>query len=363
MAHKTKDGTWRVRTRVRGRRVSKNFPTKAAAERYEASLLLGKHEPQVPIRCKMTFAELADRWLEDYCKVEKAETQHREDKSLIEGYLKPAFGGERIDRLTKAHLNHLKVELAKGERKIRRKLKPKSINHVIGLAKKIMATAADQFELIAASPFAGVSPLKVAEQPFDYWTPEERDHFLRHARHLDLEFTRAVQVACFTGLRLGEIAGLTRSSLDFERRLIFVGRSYNYKLGKALPRTKSGRVEHIPMNEKALQALRGAMMLAPDAPVFDLDTLNHAVDRFHSLCKRTGARAIRFHDLRHTFASCLAMQGVDLYAIQRLMRHSTIQMTQRYAHLSPGHLRSESEKISGPDLSPTGRNDRQAIDF
>lgn len=354
MAHRTKDGTWRVRTRIGRRRVSKNFPTKAMADKYEASILMGSYEPALKPKAKVTFANLADRWYDDYCKVEKAETQHREDKSVIEGYLKPAFGDQRIDKLTKSHLNQLKVDLSKGLGRRKKPLRPKTINLVLSTAKTIMAAAAGEFELLSANPFAAVKPMRIIEQPFDYWLPEERDRFLRFARQKDPEFTRAVQVACFTGLRLGEIAGLTRGSLDFERRTIFVGETFNYKLGKAAKRTKSGRVEHIPMNERAFEALKEAQLLAPTKAVFDRALLSRAVDRLAALCKETGTRRIRFHDLRHTFASCLAMQGVSIGAIRRLMRHATSQMTDRYAHLSPDYLKDEAEKICGPDLAPIG---------
>ena len=53
----------------------------------------------------------------------------------------------------------------------------------------------------------------------------------------------------------------------------------------------------------------------------------------------------RFHDLRHSFASKLVLAQVDLYTVKELMGHSTIQMTERYAHLAPEHKASAVEKI------------------
>jgi integrase len=296
--------------------------------------------------------------LAEYCKLEKAESQHREDKSVIDLYLNPAFGSVRLSDLSKKDLQDLKVKLStSSDGRNKRPLKPKSVNNILGLAKKILATAVD-WELIPVNPFQSVKRLKLGEQAVDYWMPEERDRFLRFARQLDPEFTRVVQLAVFSGLRRGEIAGLTRGDLDFERRLILVSRGYNFKLKKGTGRTKGGRAEHIPMNDRAAEALRPAALKRPTDRVFDADELRQAVRKLRALCDATGTRQIRFHDLRHTFASTLAMEGVDPYALQRLMRHASFKMTLRYLHLAPGYLREATDRLcppakeSGPDLAP-----------
>ena len=59
---------------------------------------------------------------------------------------------------------------------------------------------------------------------------------------------------------------------------------------------------------------------------------------FKSACNRAGIENFRIHDLRHTFASWLVMEGVPLFEVSKLLRHASIQMTERYAHLAPDHL-------------------------
>ncbi len=60
---------------------------------------------------------------------------------------------------------------------------------------------------------------------------------------------------------------------------------------------------------------------------------------FRRACESVGVTNVRFHDLRHTFASALVQKGVDLYRVQRLLGHRDGRMTQRYAHLAPENLR------------------------
>lgn len=64
------------------------------------------------------------------------------------------------------------------------------------------------------------------------------------------------------------------------------------------------------------------------------------------LCRAEVKRKIRFHDLRHTFASQYMMKGGSIYTLQKLLGHSSIQMTEIYAHLSKDHLRDAIEVMS-----------------
>jgi len=82
-----------------------------------------------------------------------------------------------------------------------------------------------------------------------------------------------------------------------------------------------------------------------------------------TVLERAGIRNFRWHDMRHCFGSYLAMAGVDLFGIQRLMGHSNITMTMRYAHLAPRYLEESIGKLEGfvtPALLPAAGRSAEA---
>ena len=84
---------------------------------------------------------------------------------------------------------------------------------------------------------------------------------------------------------------------------------------------------------------------------------------FHTACKKAGINDFRFHDLRHTAASWMVMEGVSLYAVKEILGHSDIKTTQRYAHLSPGYLENEIGKLDNYLLSENDSiNDSSALE-
>lgn len=151
-------------------------------------------------------------------------------------------------------------------------------------------------------------------------------------------------------MRRGELAGLKWDRVNFQRRQIEITRSASrYGLRD---RTKSGRKRVIPMNDVVYAVLWPLWQLQKSEFVFCKDDgspldAHHIYRDFRIAQGRAGfSTRIRFHDLRHTFASHFMMNGGNIYDLQKILGHTTIKMTERYAHLSPAHLESAIQIIS-----------------
>lgn len=134
-----------------------------------------------------------------------------------------------------------------------------------------------------------------------------------------------IVVALNTGMRRGEILNLKWNQIDFEKELIKV------------ENTKSGKKRHIHINSE-LASLLLRLKSEEDSGEFvfvNPDTGKPFLDlkrAFKGACKKAAIEDLRFHDLRHTFASRLVENGVDLITVKDLLGHSTVKMTERYTH-------------------------------
>jgi integrase len=149
-----------------------------------------------------------------------------------------------------------------------------------------------------------------------------------------------IMVAIHSGMRKGELLSLTWGDVDFDQRLVRV-RAEN---------SKTHRQRYIPMNDTLYATLKS---LAPENDRWGASLLvfghldadprwsgqrKSVRTAFETACTRGGIVDLRFHDLRHTFASRLVQAGVALNRVAELLGHSTLQVTMRYAHLAPQNL-------------------------
>jgi len=177
--------------------------------------------------------------------------------------------------------------------------------------------------------------VKVTDTGWDFFSREEATKLVAITRDAD---ERALLLfALDTGARAGEQLAVEWGDIDWHNNLVVFRRS---STRGEVGLTKSGRERKVPMTARLGEALRQAKHLwgklvfcCVDGKPFTLWQLH---ERLWGACRRAGLREVRWHDLRHTFASQLVSAGVPLRQVQDWLGHSTITMTMRYSHLVPG---------------------------
>ena len=194
-----------------------------------------------------------------------------------------------------------------------------------------------------------VAKLELAEPPgrVRWLTPEQAEALLDIARQNQraAHLGDFIQLALHTGMRKGEMLHLEWSRVDFRQNLIY------------LDTQKNGQRGSVPLNQVARQALlnraRFQAEQCPAAPHVFCDRrgqrLANVQRSFVSACAAAGIADFHIHDLRHTTAAWLVQAGVPLLDVANLLRHASIVMTQRYAHLAPTSARNAVAKLEAGD--------------
>jgi len=250
-------------------------------------------------------------------------------------HLKPALGHLRLNQIKGEVVDRLFADLRKPRplgKKGSRVLSPKSIKNIRATLRRVLASAVE-WEFIDKVP--ALPKVKVPERGWDHFTTAESEKLMAAAR--DDEERALLMFALRTGARAGEQLALRWGDIDWHTGEIVFRRS---STGGEVGPTKSGRERRVPMTEGLGRALRKVKHLRGDLVFCRLDgkplTIWQLHERLWGACRRAGLRKIRWHDLRHSFASQLVTVGVPIRRVQDWLGHSTIAMTMRYAHLAPG---------------------------
>lgn len=206
--------------------------------------------------------------------------------------------------------------------------KPATVNRLLATIKHMFTKAAD-WNMVEENVLKGIRKVKLLQENnrrLRYLSEEECDRLLNSC---DNHLRPIVLTALHTGMRKAEILGLRWDQVDLNHGYIL------------LDITKNGERRELPINE-ILREMFQNQMRRLDVPFvfYDPSTGQAYLDvkrSFSSACGRAGVKDFHFHDLRHTFASHMAMAGIDLTTIKELLGHKTLSMTLRYAHLAPSH--------------------------
>jgi len=325
---------WMVDVQVVGkdgrlRRVRKIAPmqTRRAAEKLEhqtrAELMLADYRAATTLPEAPRFAAFAEQFVSTYAVTNNKHAEVISKRKILRVHLVPAFGDLRLDQVGLAE-----IEEYKGG-KLTTGLAKKTINNHLTVLRKLLSTAVEWRLLSVVPP---IKWLKAPAGEFDFLTFEEADRLIAGAED---EWRAMIIVALRIGLRHGELIGLRWLDVDLDAGRLVVRQAVSEGV---IGTPKNGRTREVPLCKQALDALRDRPRIGPY--VFcspDGSMLTHAQTRWplKRALKKAGLRHLGWHSLRHSFASHLVMRGAPIKSVQELLGHCSIEMTMRYAHLSP----------------------------
>jgi integrase len=299
------------------------------------------------------FDAFADEWLATYpASANNSPTTIRGRTGHIATHLKPYFGSTTLDRIDRKMLDLFVVQLFKrqrgkpDERRVRkvgtgpRPITARTVAHVLSTLGKMLRTAVEWGSLETMPKLPRV---KVSDSGFAYYDRDEAARLLAAAP--DLESRALLMFALHTGARAGEQLAVRVGDLDLVTGQVTFSRSTTR--GVVRESTKSGRVRPVLLTEtlqdmlRDMLARRAVRSLDGDELVFaHADGRPLALHDLHRTLRRAARRAelrrLRWHDLRHSYASILTGGGCPIRQVQTWLGHSTLGMTMRYSHLAPG---------------------------
>jgi integrase len=316
----------------------------------EARQLVSEHKSLLAKRvdpANEKFRKLKDPNFSTFCKnfyiphAKMHKKTWKEDTYKIKRQLIPAFGTYRLSTITTR-------DLMEFHSKQKERTSATTANHYMTLIKR-MFNLAVKWGLLDKSPAANIDKFK--EKPYRerYLTREELPRFLRAVEGLEDTLSKAaIKLLLFTGGRRGEILSLQWHQVKLNEQRIF------------LPETKNGKSRSILLNSRAMTVLRTLWKNKDLEPrTADSDYLfpsrggsrrPHILDLRIPLGKvleESGIENLRIHDLRHSFATLALQGGASLYDVSKLLGHSDISMTQRYAHMVDDSLQKATDNMAG----------------
>ena len=361
---KRKDGRWEGRYTAghdpaTGKQVFKNVLGKTQAEVKEklkkALVECGKID--FTKTGQYTVGTWMDTWYENVAKIKVRPSSHQTYKGYIDNHIKPNIENIPLEKLTTMDLQKLyRKLLTKGRvERIESKDQPKglsaktvrNINQVISSA---MDFAVAQ-KIISENPCKAVALPKLEHKEMQTIPMEQLEAFFKEAKATGVYEMYYIELA--TGLRRGELLGLKWHDIDWKNGIIKVRRQVARVDGEIVeaPLKTKNSYRAVTISQQAIEVLKQQKTKTNDEYVFPSpnggpispDSVNNMLKR---VLARAGIPKVRFHDLRHTFATIALQNGVDIKTVSGMLGHFSAGFTlDTYAHVTTAAQKEAAETI------------------
>lgn len=303
-----------------------------------------------------TFTEYTQIWLDNVAKPNFTPMVVNRYISYLNNRILPYLGSYQISEITPLILNSYFNELKQSETMYKTRENKKISKGTVIKIRKIISSIlsnACEMEVIDNNPCAKVKIRyddMEEKEAINYYNKETYLKVLELLKDETLEHRCIIELALKTGFRRSEMFGLTWDDIDFEKKTITINKSRHYLKGKGMytskPKTKSSNRTIVIPNSliKTLEIYKE--VYKNNNYIFEELSIDGITSWFKNWQAKNEIPIIRFHDLRHTHATLLLLQGVDLKTIQHRLGHSDISMTMNtYTHVLEELDKTASEKL------------------
>ncbi len=350
---KRKDGRWEGRYTAgfdpaTGKQVFKNVLGKTQNEVKEKlkKALEESQKLDFTRTGKYTVSQWMEEWFENVCTIKVRPSSHQTYRGYIDHHITPYIGKTPIEKLSTMDLQKLcrklmdkgRVERIESEKQPKG-LSAKTVRNIIQIISSAMDFAVAQ-KIITENPCKAVELPKVEKQEMQTIPAEQLQAFLTEAKASGVYEMYYIELS--TGLRRGELLGLKWQDIDFKNGIITVRRQVarvNGEITEAPLKTKNS-YRRVSISPQAIEVLKAQKAKTNSEYVFPSPTGGPiSPDSVNNMLKRVLARAsipkVRFHDLRHTFATIALQNGVDIKTVSSVLGHFSAGFTlDTYAHVT-----------------------------
>ena len=329
--------TWRVRVRRQGSSwQTKSFTKKADAEAWarsvETRIDAGESLPSTEAR-KRTLGDAIDEYLKVYDKSARKKNE-REQKRILEWW-RAELGTRALSSITPNVLAEVRNSMSTRTNRYDKAISGSTVNRNMAVLSAVFKVAVKELGWVAKNPVVNVTRFAEGKGRERFLTEKERDRlFERCEASPCAALLPLVKLALATGARKGELLSLQWANVDLDRRVV------------RFTDTKNGDQRTVPLAASAVATLKAwRANRLPVGPVFavNIGTIDQSWQEARA---GAGLDDVRFHDLRHSAASYLAMSGASLMDIAAILGHKTLAMVKRYSHLSEQHTTAAIDRMA-----------------